>query len=105
MAITVATNTILGNEKAIGLVETIQQSPGNKGFHRYQLIYVNRDGKQAEYRRDMGSEKQWKGVKLLNIPGLLEHTVDELINLADELRNESKIDIKDFLRLDKMNLR
>lgn len=97
------TQTITGNEKAIGLVETNQQSPGNKGFHRYQLIYVPRDGRIAEFRRDMGEEKKWKGVNLLNIPSLLEHNVDELMDMADELRGTSKIDVKDLLQINKFN--
>jgi hypothetical protein len=96
--------SIIGDEKAIGLTETNYQSPGNRGFHRYQCIYVVRDGRTAEFRRDLGPTKKWKGVKLLNIPSLLEHTCDELIALAEELRNEQAIDVKDLLELDKINL-
>ena len=96
--------TILGWEKAIGLTETHEQSPLNRGFHRYQNIYVIRDGEVAQFRRDMGLAKNFKGVKWLNIPSLLEHTCDELMGLADELRNEITIDLKDWLELDRMKL-
>jgi len=100
----VAANTITGNEKAWGLFEMHLQSPGHRGVHRYQIIQVIRDGKIAEWRKDMGLAKNFKGVKQLRIPSLLEHTVDELMGLADELRNETDIDIKDWLELDKMKL-
>lgn len=96
--------TILGNEKALSLIEANQQSPGSRGFHRYQLIYVVRDGEMAEFRRDMGLSKGWKGVKTLLIPSMLEHTVDELMDMADELRNVTRIDVKDWLELDNMKL-
>lgn len=92
--------TVTGDEKAFGLTEIDEQSPGNKGLHRYQLVYVVRDGKEAEFRRDMGEAKNFRGVKYLIIPSLLELTVDELFDLADELRGTSKIDIKDWLELD-----
>ena len=102
--ITPITNAVLGNEKAMGLFETHLQSPGNKGFHRYQVINVIRDGTIAEFRRDMGLAKNFKGVKYLIIPSDMEHTVDELMGLADELRYEINIDLKDWLHLDTMKL-
>jgi len=98
-----ATQTICGNEKAVGLVETNQRAPDGV-MHRYQLIYVPRDGLISEFRFDMGQASKYKGVKLLNIPSLLEHTVDELKDIADEIRYEVEIDLKDWLQLDKMNL-
>ncbi len=97
-------NTIFGSEKAMGLYESHEQSPDSSGFHRYQIIHVIRDGKVAEWRKDMGLVSKWKGVKYLIIPALLEHTVDELLDLADELRNEKGIDVKDLLSLDKVNI-
>lgn len=92
-------HTILGDEKAWGLYEIHEQSPGNRGFHRYQIIQVIRDGKIAEFRKDMGLASKWKGVKQLRIPSLMEHTVDELMDLADELRHTVRIDLKDWLEL------
>ena len=69
-------NTIIGNEKAWGVFELDRQSPGYSGIHRYQIIQVNRDGKIAEFRRDLGLASKFKGVKQLRIPSLWEHTVD-----------------------------
>jgi len=97
-------NTITGNEPAWGLTELHEQSPGNRGVHRYQVIRVIRDGHIAEWRKDMGIASKWKGVKQLRIPSFNEHTVDELMDLADSLRYETELDIKDFLQLDKMKL-
>lgn len=99
-----ATLSINDNEKAWSLQEKHEQSPGSRGFHRYRVILVNRDGKLAEYREDMGLAKNFKGSKQLNIPSLWEHSVAELIALADELRWETDIDIKDWLELDQMKL-
>ena len=96
--------SVTGNEKAVALMEVHKQSENNRGMRRYQVIYVIRDGKMAEFRRDMGATKNWKGAQQMNIPSLLEHSVDELMAMADELRYETKIDLKDFLELDNMNL-
>ena len=102
--ITPVTTTILGNEKAWAYQEVHLQSPGSRGRHRYRIILVNRDGNLAEYREDMGSAKLWKGVKELNIPSLWEHSCDELLGFAEELRNETEIDLLDLLQLDKIKL-
>jgi hypothetical protein len=94
--------TISGDEKAVGLAEVNMPSPKKGGKpHRYQIIYVIRDDKVAEFRRDLGLVTDYKGVRQINIPGLLEHTVDELIGLADELRYEMNIDVFDWLGINK----
>lgn len=91
---------IFGDEKALSLCEMHEQSPGSKGFHRYQVIRVPRNGVICEWRKDMGSVKKFRGINQLRIPSFMEHTVDELKAIADELR-ASKFDVKDFLSLDK----
>ena len=97
------TQFINGNEKAFWLTEFPYQSPGYRGFHRYQIIYVIRDGKLAEYHEDMGIGKKWKGTKYINIPSLFEYTVDHLRGLAEEERNEKdRIDFMDLLQLNKV---
>ncbi len=102
--IVLVANTITGNEKAMGLYEIHEQSPNSQGFHRYQIIHVIRDGRIAEFRKDMGLASNFKGVKQLRIPSYMEHTVDELMGLADELRYEHEIDYMDLLQLDKVVL-
>lgn len=100
----VITTTVTGNEKAWSYQEAHLQSPKSRGFHRYRIIKVNRDGKLAEYREDLGSVTKWRGVRCFNIPSLWEHTVDELLDIADYLRSETEIDIADWLSLDKMKV-
>ena len=98
--ITLATLSVQSNEKAYSLQEIHLQSPGSRGFHRYRILIVNRNGNLAEYREDMGLAKNFKGVKQFNVPSLWEHSVAELLGIADTLRNETFIDIKDWLGLD-----
>lgn len=91
--ITPVTTTILGGEKAWDYIELDLQSPRSKGFHRYRIILVNRDDRITEYKEDMGSSKKFKGARAsIHIPSFFEHTVDELIELAQELRYEHKGD-------------
>jgi len=94
---------IFGDEKAIALYEIHEQSPGSRGFHRYQIIHVPRNDVVCEWRKDMGLAKNFKGINQLRIPSLMEHTVDELKGIADQLRT-TKFDVKDFLSLDKYNV-
>lgn len=96
----VKAETVTGSEKCMGLYETSMQAPNSEGFHRYQVIIVNRDGNLAEFRRDMGMASDWKGVRYINIPSYWEHTIDEVINLAEELRVYKRFDLNDFLQLD-----
>jgi hypothetical protein len=104
--LSVITTTVTGNEKAYAYFEVHQQSPSSKGFQRYRVIFVNRDGKLAEYREDMGKASKFKGVRQLSIPSFWEHSVDELKGIADELRNldNDKLDIAELLELDKYKL-
>ena len=98
--IILATTYLLGDEKAYSLQEVHLQSPGSRGFHRYRIFIVNRDGNLAEFREDMGLAKNFKGIRQFNVPSLWEHSVSELLGIADTLRNETFIDIKEWLELD-----
>jgi hypothetical protein len=100
MDIIPAVDKIFGDEKAISLYEMHLQSPGSRGFHRYQIIHVPRNGVVCEWRKDMGLAKNYKGVNQLRIPSYMEHTVDELMAIADEMRYR-KFDVADFLGLEK----
>ena len=91
---------IFGDEKAIALYEIHEQSPGSRGFHRYQIIQVPRGNVVCEWRKDMGSADNFKGINQLRIPSLMEHTVDELKAIANELRAH-KVDVKGLLDLEK----
>ena len=99
MNILPAVADIFGNEKAIALYEVDLQSPGSRGFHRYQIIHVPRNDVVCEWRKDMGLSKNYKGISQLRIPSYMEHTVDELKAIANELR-VAKFDVKDYLQLE-----
>ncbi len=103
--LTIPATTVSGNEKALSYQEVNLQSPGNHGFHRYRIILVNRDGKLAEFRQDMGESKLYGGVwHPITIPSLWEHTVDELMDIADYLRGEWKVNIKELMEVDKVKV-
>ncbi len=99
-----ATLSVQPNEKAYSLQEVHLQSPGSRGFHRYRILIVNRDGNLAEFREDMGLAKKFKGIRQFNVPSLWEHSVAELLDIATTLRNETFIDVADWLKLDRMKL-
>lgn len=89
------THYISEDEPCMGLFEMDFQSPGNKGFHRYQVVYVMRGDKPAEYRKDLGQSTKFKADQF-RIPGgaydeitdryYVEHTVGELRDIADHMR-------------------
>ena len=97
----VGTNYVLKDEPCLGLYELNYQAPDNSGFHRYQIILVTRNDRPAEYRKDLGLAKKFKGVDQLRIPGgvidkasgrmHIVHTVGELIDIADNLRFQKSI--------------
>jgi len=89
------THYVNEDEPCLGLFEMNLQSPDSKGFHRYQIVYVMREDKPAEYRKDLGATKKFKHDQF-RIPGgfydsdedryYVEHTVGELRQIADDLR-------------------
>jgi len=99
------------DEPCLALYEMHLQSPGSRGFHRYQIIHVMRHGKPAEFREDMGLAKNFKGVDQLRIPGGVEEggryyvveTVGRLREIADYLRTFPQFDKKDFEALDEFH--
>jgi hypothetical protein len=91
----IGTNWVNFNEPCYGLYELNYQSPGNKGFHRYQIVLVVRNDQITEYRKDLGKASKFKGVDQIRIPGgirqangkiIIVHTVGELMDIADDLR-------------------
>jgi hypothetical protein len=100
MSILPAVDKIFGDEKAIALYEIHEQSPNFRGFHRYQIIQVPRNGVICEWRKDMGNADNFRGISQLRIPSYMEHTVDELKAIANELRTH-QFDIKGYLELNK----
>jgi hypothetical protein len=99
--------SVRADDKCYGLYELDLQSPGNKGFHRYQIIVVPIGEQLYEYRRDMGLAKKFKAMQF-RVPGAIRdedtgrvefvHTVGELMDIAEQLREipAPVHDMKDF---------
>jgi hypothetical protein len=87
------------DEYALGLVEADRTPPG-KGNRRFQSITVVRNGKPAGWVYDLGPS-EWFHAHAFSIPsgevfadGRIEawHTVGELRDIADQLRDSTKDD-------------
>lgn len=111
--VTIGTHFLSIDEPCLGLYEMVMQSTGSRGFHRYQIFKVIRDGdKIAEYQRDMGDSDQWEGVEQFRIPGgvqdedtgriYIEHTVGELIDIAEWLRGIRLFDKRELVGVDRI---
>lgn len=105
------TTYIEESEPCFGLYEMNLQSPGSRGFHRYEIIYIIRDNKPAEFRRDLGLTKKFKHDEI-RIPGgaidettgkiYIEHTVGELRDIANWIRSKPAFDKRELTKLDKI---
>ncbi len=101
------TDWVRFDEPCLGLFELNYQSPGSRGFRRYQISLVVRDDKIYEYRKDMGKAKKFKGVDQIRIPGgvrdkatgkiAIAHTVGQLMDIADQLRAKPLYDKKELV--------
>lgn len=80
---------VLVDEKAYGLIELNLLKPDYTSLRRYQIVLVNRGDKLAEAAMDLGPAENFLGVVEFNIPSLWEHTVGELRDIADTLRDTS----------------
>ncbi len=112
MTISLGTTYVLKDEPCYGLFELNFQSPGNRGFHRYQITQVIRGDRIAEFRKDLGKAKKFKGVDQFRIPGGVKlstgriqivHKVGELLDIAEHLRNgKTLVDKLDLIGVNKI---
>lgn len=65
-------------------INLVSQKPGG-GLRRIQQIIVNRDDRLVEFRRDLGPASAFQASQF-RIPSLWEHTVEELMALAEHER-------------------
>ena len=94
------------SEPCLGLFEMNLQSPGNRGWHRYQILYVMRGDSPSEFRKDMGLARKFKANQF-RIPGgawdeitdryYVEHTVGELVEMANDMREFPSFDLKELV--------
>ena len=83
------------DEPAFALAEVNLQSPDSSGWRRYQIIYVIRNDKLAEYREDLGPSENFTA-EAFRIPGgvwdadtrrlEIMHSVAELKHIAEKVR-------------------
>lgn len=105
------THYVSTDEPCLGLFEMNLQSPGNRGWRRYQVIFVMRGDKPAEYRKDMGPARKFKapqfrvpGGAMDEITGVfhIEETVGKLRDEADDMREFPTFDLRELVKLDKI---
>ena len=89
------TEYIEPDEYALALVELPMLSPDFKSMRRYRILYVVRNDNLAEYREDMGLASDFNAPPFRILGGVtegskvyFEHTVGELLDMADYLRDE-----------------
>ena len=73
------------DEKIMGLVEVDLLTSDYKELHRYEIIYAIRDDKTVPFVRDLGASLKHLGPPM-RIPVLLEHTVAETREIAEQGR-------------------
>jgi hypothetical protein len=73
------------DEPAWALLEVAAPYPDTRGLHRFQLVYVNRGDRIARHTIDLGRAREFRAHEF-HIPSLWEHTVGELWDMADEMR-------------------
>lgn len=91
-----ATSYAEDNEKAMGIAEVEKMHPDNHGFHRFQIIYVIRDGKIAEFTKDLGMAKDYSWTNPFTIYSFMEYSVGELMGMAEQVRNTPPYDKADL---------
>jgi hypothetical protein len=83
------------DEPCFLLVEANLQSPGNRGWHRYQVLTVVRDDRLAQAHIDLGPRERFTAPPFRVLGGVqdettgrltIEHTVGELRDIADVQR-------------------
>lgn len=98
-----------GDEFTLGLTEVNKVSPHDHRWHRYQIIRVVRDDRPADFTRDMGLKDGYLGIgQIAIIGGVIDaltghmelfHTVDELKDIAQQLREKPAFDTRELVKL------
>jgi len=104
------THYVMGDEPCLLLTEQNFVAPDYKGWRRYQVVFVMRNGEPAEYRADMGPAEMFDSDQF-RIPGgaidsgtgrvYIEHTVNELRDIADWLRGRPPFDKWELAKMEK----
>lgn len=82
-----ATLYVLDDEPAWNLREQNLVRPPTYQWHRWQILTVIRADRLSEYWTDLGPSENFPAPQI-EIPGLKEHTVAELRDMAERWRDE-----------------
>ena len=91
MRLQYGTHFVTEDEPCLGLREEVRTAP-NGTKHRYQIVWVIRQDRPAEYRRDMGLAKKFNSDAFWIVGGVigdkiyLEETVGSLREHAEDMR-------------------
>ena len=85
--LTIIAKEIHPDEACWGLTEMVLNKT-TKGRQRYQLVYVNRNDRIVPFVQPLRGNL---GVPTLRIPSFGDDTVGELMDLADEFRNNHNL--------------
>ena len=94
-----ATTYVLGDEKALALYEMDLKSPLGC-IRRYEIIKVVRNDREADYRQDIGPASREDAIR---IPSYLEHTVNELREMAKQMKLKPLFDKRELSGVDRIN--
>ena len=84
--LTAAASIIHKDEPAIRLEELNVPGTIGREMRRRQFIHVVRDDERAVWSEDLGPSDSFHSPEF-SIPSLMEHTVAELLEMAEKLRN------------------
>lgn len=82
-----ATRVLRRDEPVYTLVEVDLVPPDFGPKHRYQLIYVNRDDRIAEFKKDLGLATDFTAQEF-RILTFWQHSVAECLDMAESQRNQ-----------------
>jgi len=99
------TTEVFGNEPSLGLEERNLRSPDHHSINRYQIIYVVRNDRPAEYRKSLGLASSFKTGEFRIMGGAvgdngkiyIEHTVDQVKHMANQMREAEPFDKKELV--------
>lgn len=92
MPIVIGTNKPLRNdERARSLLEGDEITPDGRDIHRVQTVKVIRDGEMVKFRLSLGPAKNFTAGPIF-ILSMEEHSVGEVLAMADALRENSGLD-------------
>ena len=112
MRILCGTNWIGEDEPCFELYEHDVKLDHDKHKNRYRVYRVLRNDRIIEYQEKLGTTKQFKGIEPLVILGgvidngkmCIDYNVGELREMVDQYRNHVHFDLKEFTKLDKINI-